>query len=313
MNCLVTGGAGFIGSNLVKALLERGDSVRVLDNFSTGKRENLGPFGNRIELVEGDLRSYHVVRQAVRDIEVIFHQGALPSVPRSINDPITTNQVNVEGTLNILDAAKDAGVRRVIYASSSSIYGENPELPKQEDMMPMPISPYAVAKLAGEKYCQSFTKVYGLETVCLRYFNVFGGGQDPASQYAAVIPLFITAFLDGGRIRVDGDGEQSRDFSYIDNVVHANLCAAQAPGAEGHVFNVACGARTSLNQVLDTLREITRVDVEVEYVAPRPGDIKHSLADITKAREILKYNPAISAEEGLRKSVAWYRSVRKKP
>ena len=311
MNCLVTGGAGFIGSNLTKALLTSGHTVRILDNFSTGKRENLGPYQERVELIEGDLRSYHIVHEAVRDIEVVFHQGALPSVPRSINDPITTNQVNVEGTLNILDAAKSAGVRRVIYASSSSIYGENPTLPKQEDMTPLPISPYAVAKLAGEKYCQAFTRSYGLETVGLRYFNVFGAGQDPKSQYAAVIPLFITAFLDGGRIQIHGDGEQSRDFTYIDNVVQANLKAAVAEGAAGEVFNVACGERTSLNQILDDLRKVTEVDVDLEYGPDRPGDVKHSLADISKAREILDYNPAVSAQEGLRRSVTWYRTARK--
>lgn len=232
-------------------------------------------------------------------------------MPRSINDPITTNQVNVEGTLNILDAAKGAGVRRVIYASSSSIYGENPTLPKQEDMTPLPISPYAVAKLAGEKYCQAFTRSYGLETVGLRYFNVFGAGQDPKSQYAAAIPLFITAFLDGGRIQIHGDGEQSRDFTYIDNVVQANMKAAVAEGAAGEVFNVACGERTSLNQILDDLRKVTEVDVDLEYGPDRPGDVKHSLADISKARDILDYNPAVSAREGLRRSVTWYRTARK--
>ncbi len=311
MNCLITGGAGFIGHNLVKALLDSGDTVRVLDNFSTGKRENLGPFLNRIEVIEGDLRSYHIVHEAVRDIEVVFHQGALPSVPRSVNDPITTNQVNVEGTLNLLDAARDVGVRRVIYASSSSIYGEDAGLPKREDMTPRPISPYAVAKLAGEKYCQVFTRTYGMETVCLRYFNVFGRGQDPRSQYAAVIPLFITAFLDGGRITVYGDGAQSRDFTYVDNVVQANLLAAEAEGAAGEVLNVACGVQTSLNQMLDHLRKITKVDVEVVYEPPRPGDVKHSLADIDKARRILAYDPVVSAAEGLRRSVEWYREARK--
>ena len=262
MNCLVTGGAGFIGHNLVRALLDYGHHVRVLDNFSTGKRENLGPFSSRLDLVEGDLRSYHIVHEAARDIEVIYHQGALPSVPRSINDPITTNQVNVEGTLNVLDAANDTGVRRVVYASSSSIYGENVELPKREDMTPMPISPYAVAKLAGEKYCQVFAKTYGLETVCLRYFNVFGTGQDPKSQYAAVMPLFINAFLDGSRITVHGDGEQSRDFTFVDNIVSANVLASEAKEASGQVFNIACGQRTSLNQIIDYLQTICEVETE---------------------------------------------------
>jgi UDP-glucose 4-epimerase len=313
MDCLVTGGAGFIGHNLVRFLLDEGHHVRVLDNFSTGKRENLGPFLSKIELIEGDLRSYHTVHEATQDIEVIFHQGALPSVPRSINDPITTNQVCVEGTLNILDSAKSNDVRRVIYASSSSIYGENPALPKQEDMTPMPISPYAVAKLAGEKYCQVFSRTYGLETVGLRYFNVFGLGQDPKSQYAAVMPLFITAFLDGSRITINGDGQQSRDFTFVENVIQANLKAAVAPKAAGEVFNVACGNSTSLNQVIDHLRTITEVDTEVVHGPDRAGDIKHSLASIDKARELMGYNPAVSVESGLRMSVEWYRAARKGP
>jgi UDP-glucose 4-epimerase len=311
MNVLVTGGAGFIGSNLVRALLEAGHAVRVLDNFSTGKRDNLGAYAGRIDLLEGDLRSYHIVHEACRDVEVVFHQGALPSVPRSINDPITTNQVNVEGTLNILDAARDTGVRRVVYASSSSIYGENPDLPKHESMTPMPISPYAVSKLAGEKYCQVFARTYGLETVALRYFNVFGSGQDPNSQYAAVMPLFITAFLDGRRITINGDGEQSRDFTFIENVVQANLRAALAPRAAGHVFNIACGRRTSLNDVVAFLRRITEVDTEVAYGPDRQGDVKHSLASIEKARDLLGYEPAVSVEEGLRRSVEWYTAARK--
>lgn len=312
MNCLVTGGAGFIGTNLVKSLLDRGHSVRILDNFSTGKRDNIGPFQDQYELFEGDLRSYHIVHEAARDIEVIFHQGALPSVPRSINDPITTNQVNVEGTLNILNAALDNGVRRVVYASSSSIYGENPALPKLESMAPRPISPYAVTKLAGEHYCQVFFKTYGLETVCLRYFNVFGLGQDPKSQYAAVIPLFITAFLEGGRITVNGDGDQSRDFTYIENVIQANLLAAEASGATGEAFNIACGIRTSLNKILDHLRKFTEVNVEVAYESPRTGDVKHSLANIEKAQKILRYYPKVSVKEGLLRSVEYYRTVRKR-
>lgn len=313
MDCLVTGGAGFIGHNLVRHLLDQGHHVRVLDNFSTGKRDNLGPFLSRIELIEGDLRSYHTVHEATRDVEVVFHQGALPSVPRSINDPITTNQVCVEGTLNILDSAKNNGVRRVVYASSSSIYGANPALPKQEDMTPMPISPYAVAKLAGEKYCQVFAHTYGLETVALRYFNVFGLGQDPKSQYAAVMPLFITAFLDGSRITINGDGEQSRDFTFIENVIQANMKAAVAPKASGEVFNVACEASTSLNQVIEHLRVFTEVDTEVVYGPDRAGDIKHSRASIEKARTLMGYDPTVSVEAGLRRSVEWYRSVRKGP
>ncbi|MBS13364.1 MAG: LPS biosynthesis protein WbpP [Gemmatimonadetes bacterium] len=313
MDCLVTGGAGFIGHNLVRHLLDEGHHVRVLDNFSTGKRDNLGPFLSKIELIEGDLRSYHTVHEATRDVEVIFHQGALPSVPRSINDPITTNQVCVEGTLNILDSAKNNGVRRVVYASSSSIYGANPALPKQEDMTPMPISPYAVAKLAGEKYCQVFAHTYGLETVGLRYFNVFGLGQDPKSQYAAVMPLFITAFLDGSGITINGDGEQSRDFTFVENVIQANVKAAVAPGASGEVFNVACGESTSLNQVIDHLRTFTEVDTEVIHGPNRAGDIKHSLASIEKARKLMGYKPTVSVETGLRMSVEWYSASRKDP
>lgn len=313
MNCLVTGGAGFIGSNLVKTLLDQGHVVRVLDNFSTGKRDNLGPFFDHIELVEGDIRSYHIVHEAARDIEVIFHQGALPSVPRSISDPITSNQVNVEGTLNILNAACDTGVHRVIYASSSSVYGENPALPKGEHMTPQPISPYAVSKLAGEKYCQVFARTYGLETVCLRYFNVFGPRQDPKSQYAAVVPLFIMAFFDGNRITVHGDGEQSRDFTFIENVVQANLRAATAKRASGEVCNVACNARMTLNQMLNHIRRFTETDTEIVYGSRRPGDVLHSQGDIQKARAILDYEPRISAELGLRLSVEWYRAVRQKP
>lgn len=312
MNCLVTGGAGFIGSNLTRTLLDQGHDVRILDNFSTGKRENLGPMSDRIDLVEGDLRSYHIVREAVTDMEVVFHQGALPSVPRSVRDPITTNQVNVEGTLNLLDAARQNGVRRVVYASSSSIYGENPELPKHEGITPGPISPYAVAKLAGEKYCQVFSRTYGLETVCLRYFNVFGPGQDPASQYAAVIPLFITAFLEGGRITVYGDGEQSRDFTFIDNVIHANLRAAEAPDADGEVFNVACGERTSLNEIIASLRSLTGLDIEVIHGPDRAGDVKHSCASIEKAKSLLGYEPLVKADDGLRRSLEWYRAAHAK-
>ena len=222
---LVTGGAGFIGSHLVEELVRRGEQVRVLDNFSTGKRENLTPFLGEIELIEGDMRSYHIVREAVQGTDYVLHQGALPSVPRSINDPITTNEVNVGGTLNILDAARDAGVKRVVYASSSSVYGANKALPKQEEMMPQPISPYAVAKLTGEKYCHVFSRTYGLETVALRYFNVFGPRQDPESAYAAFIPKFIVGMMEGQALVIDGDGSQSRDFTYVSNVVRGNLLA----------------------------------------------------------------------------------------
>lgn len=306
MKILVTGGAGFIGSHLVEALLERGDSVRVIDNFATGKRENLALFQDRIEVLEGDIRSYHIVREAVDGIDAILHQAALPSVPRSVRDPITTNEVNVAGTLNVLQAAKDAGVQRVVYASSSSVYGDTPELPKQEDMSANPLSPYAVAKLAGEKYCQVFWRIYGLETVALRYFNVFGPRQDPSSQYSAVIPKFALAMLHGRQPIIYGDGEQSRDFTYVANVVEANLLALRAEGVAGSVMNAACHRPISLNQLVASLNQILQTNITAIYEEPRPGDIKHSLADITRAKQLLAYNPCIEFEEGLQKTVAWH-------
>lgn len=309
MNCLVTGGAGFIGHNLVRTLLNEGHSVRVLDNYATGKRKILDPYLNLIDHIEGDLRNFEVVREAAQDIEVIFHQGALGSVPRSIQDPLTSNQVNVNGTLHVLEAARHNGVRRVVYASSSSVYGHNPALPKNESMDPAPVSPYAVSKVAGEQYCRVFTHVYGLETVALRYFNVFGPGQDPDSAYAAVMPLFTTGFLNGTPITVDGDGEQSRDFTFIDNVVHANLCAANAADASGGAFNIACGQRTTLNQVLDHLRTMTEVNTEIVYGPDRPGDVRHSLADIGRAQTALNYTPSVPLEAGLRSTVEYYRSI----
>ena len=262
-----------------------------------------------IDDIEGDLRDFDVVREAARDIEVIFHQGALASVPRSIKDPLTSNQVNVNGTLHVLEAARHHGVRRVVYASSSSVYGQNPALPKHEGMVPVPVSPYAVSKLTGEQYCRVFTRVYGLETVALRYFNVFGPGQDLDSPYAAVMPLFTAGFLNGTPITVNGDGEQSRDFTFIDNVVQANVCAATACDASGGAFNVACGQRTTLNQVLDHLRTMTEVDTEICYGPDRPGDVRHSLADIGRAETILSYAPSVPLEAGLRSTVEYYRSI----
>ncbi|HET7590134.1 MAG TPA: SDR family oxidoreductase [Solirubrobacterales bacterium] len=303
MRVLVTGGAGFIGSHLAHRLLADGNEVRVLDNFSTGNRANLTPLDGEVEIVEGDIQSYERVHNAVRDCEVVFHEAALPSVPRSIQDPLTSNAANVIGTLNLLLASRDSGVRRVVFASSSSIYGADPTLPKREDLAPQPISPYAVAKLASEGYCRSFSRVYALETVALRYFNVFGPRQDPLSQYAAVIPKFITALLEGRPPIVFGDGEQSRDFTYIDNVVDANLLAGSAEGVSGMTFNVACGERISLNRLLDDLREITGVDLQANYLDPRPGDVLHSLADISQAREQLGYEPAVSFGDGLRRTV----------
>ena len=295
---LVTGGAGFIGSHLVEELLRRGEKVRILDNFSTGKRENVDAFAGRIELIEGDIRSHHIVREAVEGVDFVLHQGALPSVPRSINDPITTNEVNVTGTLNILAAAKDAGVKRVVYASSSSVYGPNPELPVREDMNPNPVSPYAVAKLTGEKYCHAFSKVYGLETVALRYFNIFGPGQDPKSQYSAFIPLFVVGMMEGQALTIDGDGLQAKDFTYVSNVVEANLLAAVAQGVSGEVFNVGCGTSTSVNEVVGHIRKIIGAEGNITYGPARAGDVPQSLAAIDWAQEKLGYEPRVLIEEG---------------
>jgi nucleoside-diphosphate-sugar epimerase len=306
---LVTGGGGFIGSHLVKRLLREGHAVRVLDNFATGRRGNLEDVIDEVELIEGDLQSYERVHNAVRGCELAFHLGALPSVPRSIQDPLTSNATNVVGTLNVLLAARDEGVRRVIYASSSSLYGASTELPKREDMHPLPIAPYAVSKLAAEGYCRAFHHVYGLETVALRYFNVFGPGQDPQSQYAAVIPNFITAVLEGRRPLVHGDGEQSRDFTFVDNAVDANLLAAGVAGAAGQAFNVACGERTTLNEIVERLAALSGREVEPLHTDPRPGDVRHSLADISRARETLGYEPAIDFQEGLRRTFASYEEL----
>jgi len=306
---LVTGGAGFIGAHLVEELLKRDEQVRVLDNFSTGKRQTMELFGDRVELLEGDLRSYHIVREAVAGVDYVLHQGALPSVPRSVKDPITTNEVNVGGTLNILDAAREAGVKRVVYASSSSVYGANAEVPKREDMLPEPISPYAVAKLTGEKYCQVFARTYGLETVCLRYFNVFGPRQDPGSAYAAFIPIFITGMMAGRPLTVNGDGSVSRDFTYIANVVEANLLAVAAEEVSGEVFNAACGGSLSLNEVIGQIQELLGMEGDITYGPMRIGDVPMSMADIGKARERLGYEPRVSVEEGMKRAVEWYQRV----
>jgi nucleoside-diphosphate-sugar epimerase len=297
---LVTGGGGFIGSNLARRLLEQGDDVRVLDNFSTGNRRNLADIADEIEIVEGELRSYERVHNATRGVEVVFHQGALPSVPRSVQDPLTTGAVNVEGTLNVLLAARDEGVRRVIYASSSSVYGNTGTLPRVETQFPDPISPYAVAKLAAERYCVSFARVYGLGTVTLRYFNVFGPRQDPTSQYAAVVPRFIAAVEAGEAVPIYGDGEQSRDFTYVENVVDANVRAADAPEASGNVINVATGEPRSVNALADTIGEVLGKPVEKEYLPPRTGDVRDSWADVAEARRLLGWEPQVGLEEGLR-------------
>ena len=301
---LVTGGAGFIGSHLADRLREDGHRVRVLDNFATGRRDNLAHLAGEVEIIEGDIRSYERVHNAVRGCELVFHQAALPSVPRSIQDPLTSNESNVTGTLNVLLASRDEGVRRVVQASSSSVYGPTATLPKQEDMAAVPIAPYAVTKLAAEAYGRAFFGVYGLETVALRYFNVFGPRQDPRSEYAAVIPRFATALLTGRQPVVYGDGEQSRDFTYVDNVVAANVLAADAADVAGQTFNVACGERITLNALLDELRAIIGTDIEAAYEEPRTGDILHSLADISRAREALGYEPAVGIREGLERTVA---------
>ena len=300
---LVTGGAGFIGSHICEELLRRGESVAVLDNFATGKRENLRHLARDLRIIKGDLRDLVVVREAVRGADYVLHQGALPSVPRSVADPVTSHQVNTEGTLNVLVAARDAGVKRVVFASSSSVYGDTPVLPKREDMTPAPKSPYAVSKLTGEHYCRVFYEIYGLETVALRYFNVFGPRQDPDSQYAAAIAKFTRAMLDGGEITVYGDGEQTRDFTYVANVVEANLLATGAPGAAGKVFNIACGDQVSLNQVIRHLAELVRRESEVVYQPPRAGDVKHSRADIASASSILGYRVKVAFDEGLARTL----------
>lgn len=311
MDVLVTGGAGFIGSNIARSLVEQGHRVRVLDNFSTGKRENLREIADRIEMVEGDIRSYHIVREAVEGVDVILHQAALPSVPRSIRDPITTNEVGTSGTLNVLQAARDCGIRRVVFAGSSSVYGDTPTLPKHEGMTPSPASPYAVSKLAGEHYCKVFFQLYGLETVVLRYFNVFGPRQDPNSQYSAVIPRFIELMRRGERPTIFGDGEQSRDFTYIDNVIEANLLAATADAMiAGEVFNVACNDRVTLNLLVNVLRGAMRIDIEPIYAPRRPGDVIHSYASIEKFRGAVDYEPSVMFEEGVRRTVAWYDAQR---
>jgi UDP-glucose 4-epimerase len=303
VKALVTGGAGFIGSNLAHALLARGDDVRVLDNFSTGHRSNLESLD--VELVEGDLRSYERVAAAVHGVEVVFHQGALPSVPRSIQDPLTSAAVSVEGTLNVLLAARDAGVRRVIFASSSSVYGNAPGMPRRETQPVAPLAPYAVSKLAAEQYCMVANRVYGVETVALRYFNVFGERQDPLSGYAAVIPKFIRIMLDGQRPTIFGDGETSRDFTHVENVIEANLAAAAEPAAAGRVMNVAIGTSHTLNELVATLGRLLDTDIEPEYAPHRPGDVPESLADVSLARELIGYEPSVAFEEGLQRTIAW--------
>jgi len=304
---LVTGGAGFIGSNMVEALVKQGAAVRVADNFSTGRRENLAGVVDQIELLEGDLAELDFARYAVREADYVLHQAAIPSVPRSVADPIATNQAGVVATLNLLVAAKEAGVKRLVFASSSSVYGESVGAAKHEDLRPAPLSPYAVSKLAAEQYCMSFYTVYGFEAVALRYFNVFGPRQDPASQYSAVIPKFITALLKGGSPTIYGNGEQTRDFTFVGNVIAANLHALTAPDAPGQCFNIAMGQATSLNQLVDMLNELIGTNIQPAYAPPRKGDIKHSTAEVAKIREVLGFKSEISLIEGLRETAEWYR------
>jgi UDP-glucose 4-epimerase len=300
---LVTGGAGFIGSHLADALLAAGWAVRILDDFSSGREENLRHLQDRIEVVRGDFAEPDVVARSVRDVEVVFHQGAVPSVPRSVAEPVRTNRANVVGTLGVLEAARQAGVRRVVYAASSSAYGDTEVLPKVESMAPNPRSPYALQKYAGEVYCRLYHELYGLETVALRYFNVFGPRQDPKSEYAAVVPRFATACLRREPAQIHGDGEQSRDFTFVADTVRANLLAAEAKDAPGHVINVAGGRRISLNELYATLQRITGSTVPATHGPPRAGDVKHSLADLSRARTLLGFEPRVSLEDGLRRTL----------
>jgi nucleoside-diphosphate-sugar epimerase len=310
MDYLVTGGAGFIGSHLAASLVEQGAGVRVLDDFSTGKRENLAPLLGKIDLVEGDVADPRICARACGGVRFVLHHAALPSVPKSIADPVSSHRANVDGTFNMLVAARDAGVRRFVYAASSSAYGESPTLPKTESMPTQPLSPYAVQKLAGENYCRVFAEVYGLETLSMRYFNIFGPRQDPASQYAAAIPAFVTAILADQSPTVYGDGEQTRDFTYIENVIKANLAAVEATRTHGEVLNIACGEPVTVNAIIREINTILGKDVQPEHVTPRPGDIEHSWADISLAAEKISYKPAVPFAEGLRRTIAWYAETR---
>jgi UDP-glucose 4-epimerase len=305
---LVTGGAGFIGSHIVERLVRDGNDVRVLDNFSSGKDSNLRSFGGDVKVVRGDIRDPRAVADCMRGIDVVFHEAALGSVPRSVADPITTHEVNITGTLNVLLAARDAGVKRVVYASSSSVYGETPKLPKRESMTPHPMSPYALSKLAGEHYVSIFKRVYGFDAVSLRYFNIFGPRQDPESQYAAVIPRFVTALLAGRQPTVYGDGLQSRDFTYVENVVEANLAASEADGIGGGFFNVACGGRYSLLELLSKLRSIIGSDIQPVHDPPRAGDVRDSQASIEEASRAFGYRVSVEFDEGLKRTVEWYKA-----
>ncbi len=304
---LVTGGAGFIGSHLAEELVRRGETVRVVDNLITGKRQNIAHVPS-IEFIEGDLADLDVARRAVKGIDYVLHQAAIPSVPRSVEDPITSNRANIDASLNVLVAARDAGVKRLVYAGSSSAYGNTPTLPKVETMAPAPLSPYALQKLVAEQYCQMFTRLYGLQTVTTRYFNVFGPRQDPSSPYSGVISIFISALCEGRQPTIYGDGEHTRDFTYVANVVDGVLRACTADNASGEVINVATSGRISLNTLFNTVRDLLGSKVEPIYADPRAGDVKDSQADISKARRVLGYQPSVTFEDGLAKTVEWYRS-----
>jgi nucleoside-diphosphate-sugar epimerase len=305
---VVTGGGGFIGSHIVEELLRRRETVKLIDNFSTGKRANVEAFKNKADIIETDISEAKNLIELFKGVDYVIHQAAIPSVPKSILDPVTSHRSNVNGTLNVLIAARDAGVKRVVYASSSSLYGDSPTLPKHEEMMPKPLSPYGAQKLFGEMYCQVFTRSYDLETVALRYFNVFGPRQDPSSPYSGVLALFIPAVLQDRRPTIHGDGLQSRDFTYVQNVVEANLLACTVPGVGGQVFNIARGDRITVNSILQQINKITGKDISPIYSEARAGDIKHSQADITRAREHLGYEARVSFEEGLRRTIEWYRA-----
>ncbi len=306
---LVTGGAGFIGSNIVEELVKRGHKVRVLDNFITGKRENLEPFLKDIELIEGDIRDIGTVRKSIKGVDYILHQAALRSVPKSVDNPSLTNDINVNGTLNILIAAKELGIKRVVYASSSSVYGDCKEFPEREDFIPRPISPYAVSKLTGEYYGYTFTKTFGLEVTSLRYFNVFGPRQNPESKYSAVIPAFISRMLFGKPPIVEGDGKQSRDFTYVENVVLVNLAAAKAKNVAGEIFNVACNESYSVLDIIKYLDKFLGSRTKPEYREARMGDVRKTIADITKMKRLLRVAPKVQFEEGLKRTLDWFREA----
>lgn len=304
---LVTGGAGFIGSNICAKLINQGSFVRVVDNLITGKKNNLKNILDRIDFIEADMGDENVAREAMKGVDVVLHQGALSSVPRSVDDPAATHKHCVDATFTLLLAARDAGIKRFVYAASSSAYGDTPTLPKVESMPPGPLSPYAAAKVVGEYYAKVFYEVYGLETVSLRYFNIFGPNQDPASQYAAAIPAFVTAILKDEKPTIFGDGEQSRDFTYVDNVVEANLLAAKAEHTAGEVLNIACGRAVTVNQIIEIINELLGKNIKPLYTDPRPGDVKHSLADITLAEKTIGYKPTVQFKQGLQKAIDWYR------